>query len=149
MMTEQHSIDIADRCSRKRAMLLAATALLFGSQSALFGPACLAAGEENHALLLLWSIYAAVAFVLVVTGGAFLKEKRIRALMNDEVTQAHRQIALAAGFCTAVLAAFALLAAPASTMLSARAAGYIITSSSLTAALFAWALLELRALRDS
>lgn len=147
MMTEQHSIDIADRCSRKRAMLLAATALLFGSQSALFGPACLAAGEENHALLLLWSIYAAVAFVLVVTGGAFLKEKRIRALMNDEVTQAHRQIALAAGFCTAVLAAFALLAAPA--MLSARAAGYIITSSSLTAALFAWALLELRALRDS
>lgn len=148
-MREHYSTDIADRASRKRASLLAATALLFGSQSLLFARANLANGEDNHALLLLWTVYAAIAFILVLTGGAFLKEKRVRALMNDEVTNAHRRMALGGGFCTAVIAAFVLVALPASTILSVRTAGYIIISSSLTVALFLWAALELRSLRGS
>lgn len=144
-MIKPDIVERADRLSRKRAVLLAVSALLFGGLSVVLWPRY--ATPDGAALLWLWALYAAVAFLLVVSGGALLVDRRVRRLMNDELTIAHRQSAVFAGFCAAMIAAAAVFALPQGSC-SGQAAAYTVISSGLFASLLVWALLEVRSSRQ-
>lgn len=95
----------------------------------------------------LW-LALAVALLLIVAGpGGWFQRRAVRKLLNDEVSQAHRRSARAAGFVAAMLGAVVVFAVALLKPVSGIQAAHVILSIGIGAAALRFAALERRALR--
>lgn len=147
-MTES-DFETADRLSRRRARLLPAMAILFLSGQAIF-----AIGPEDSARAVdqmkvaAWLVWALALLFLLAAGGGVFRGKRVRALMDDEATRAHRGRAYAVGFWLAVGTAVGIYALTAFDGVKPREALHIVVTAAIAGALLTFGILEHRAHRD-
>lgn len=105
-MTENLS-DAADRLSRSRVRILTAVMVIFAVQQATVSVVPPTRTVEMVGLLA-WPFMAAMLLMILRTGGMLLRDPALRALANDEVTQANRAEAIDWGFSAAISTAIAL-----------------------------------------
>ena len=142
-------IDTADRLSRRRARLFAVLAAIFATQQfSYFAEPDSAVRLVDHVKIGAWLLLSIMLVLALATGGFWLKPKRVRVLMDDDVTRAHRADAFRLGFlatmAAAILLYFLLLFEP----ISGREAIHALTTIGIAVALLRFAYLERRALRD-
>lgn len=143
-MIDSSHVERAHHLSRKRALLVGITGVLFGVLSVALWPRY-ADPVDGRALFALWVVYALAALLLIFTGGAIFIRHRVRALMNDEITLAHRRRAISIGFGASALTAVVILVVPSLSTLAPRAASYSILSAGIVAALCSFAYFEITA----
>lgn len=132
----------ADKASNARARILPffGFALLAVQQWLFFGREW-----EDVAVwqLGLWLVIAVVALLVLVTGGGWFQPREVRALLNDEVSSANRQRAIAAAFVTTIVTAMLVFAISPFEPLSAQRAAHLICSLGLGVGLFGFGLAEM------
>jgi hypothetical protein len=148
-MTDRTDAETADRLTRRRARVLVASAVLFiGMQGVYFGRL----GEDrvvDQVKISAWLVWAVALLLLLATGGGYFRSAKVRALLNDESTQAHRADAFRWGFWAAMAGAVLLYGLtmydPTTT---AREAIHLILTFGVGVAILRFGLLERRAARD-
>ncbi|HEX8623822.1 MAG TPA: hypothetical protein VF782_01955 [Allosphingosinicella sp.] len=147
-MTES-DFETAERLSRRRARMLPAMAVLFLSGQAIF-----AIGPDDptrtvdQVKVAAWLVWALALLLLLATGGGAFRSKRVRALMDDEGTRAHRGRAYAVGFWVAIGTSVGIYALTAFDRVMPREAIHIIVTAAVAGALLTFGALERRAHRD-
>ena len=96
--------------------------------------------------LLAWLFMAAMLLLILRTGGMLLRDPALRALANDEVTQANRAAAIEAGFIAAMATAIILSGVAAFTATPVLIALRLVILLGLFTATFRFVTLEKRAL---
>jgi hypothetical protein len=150
MMTEASDVEQAHAIGRKRARLFAFQAILFISWQALFfsGPAEDPLRTVSAVKISAWFVWALVLLLVLATGGGF-RHRRLRGLLNDELTRQHRTRGYVTGFWVAAAACIALYLVGMFEPVGGREAIHIILSAGVGAALLTFALLERRAADNS
>lgn len=140
-MIESSEVERAERLGRSRARLFAAQALLFVTWQATF----LSGAAEDPmrtsiVKIAIWFVWVLALLLLLATGGGLLRNRRLRGLLNDELTRRNRAAALAAGFWGAAVTAVALNLVDLFEPVSGREAVHAILSVAIAAALltFSW-----------
>lgn len=150
-MESKDLVEIADRNSRKRAIIVAAGAIVFVAGQLLGGPVF--RDNADHSLHsarnIMWSLNVILLLAFLATGGGLLNNPQIRALVNDEVSRANYRTSVIAGFWVAMTSALVLYLVPAFAWLTAKQALYSVITLSVAVASLAFAYLELRAHRDA
>ena len=141
-------VEIADRYSRKRAILVAVAAIVFLAGQVARRP-FFDGWPGSASSEITWAINAVVLLAILATGGGLLLSGRIRAIMNDEVTRSHFRTAGVVGYWVAMTTAMGLYVLPSTDGLSARDAAYVIVTFSIVVPLLAFSYLEYRAQRDA
>ena len=148
-MTSPSDIEAADRLSHRRARMLPALAVIFlAQQISYFAEPDAAVRAVDHVKIGAWLLLSIALLLALATGGFWLKPKRVRALMDDEVTRANRAEAFRIGFLATMAGAVLLYFASQFEPMSGRLAIHILTTIGIAAALLRFAYLERRALRD-
>lgn len=149
-MQSRSTVEMADQISRRRAIGVAAAAIAFVIIQLIARPFFVGGPEGVHHLpRLMWGVNAGALLLLLATGGGLLGNRRIRALVNDDVSRSHYKTAVGAGYWVAMATAMVLYILPIVERLSAREAVYMIVTPSIAVALLAFSYLELRAHRDA
>lgn len=135
-------IQKAESASRTRSYLMATMAVILLVTTAIGvnerGTMTPALGHGMWALMiLLW-------LVILATGGWLQLSRRVRSMMNDEVSLANRSRALQAGFWTAMLLGVGLYFASLQWEISVRDALRALLNLTIAVALVRYAWLELR-----
>lgn len=144
MASPSTSTETADRLGRKRARVSFVLAVLFlGQQAAYFDDGPLRPAE--HLRIGAWVVMAAVLLIMLVTGGAWLRGREVRALLNDESTRANRAEALSAGFVAGTGSAIVLYPLVGVLALGPLEVLHIVVSFALATALVRFGMLERRA----
>jgi len=140
---------LADRLAWKRARLAQATAFVFvATQAASFrDDAPLNRPQTLH--LAVWLCWVAVLLALLATGGALLRGKRMRALLNDETTRDHQLRAMAWGFWSAILVALAIYVLSFFSEVSGREGVRLVITFGIALALIRFGALEKKALKEA
>src|SRR3712207_2235568 len=142
MMREDASVEKAERASSVRAGLMAAGAVIVALNAGLQW------GNENSfrpgISSALWLLLVTVWTAVLATGGGLALGKRMRALINDELSLRNRSRALAAGFYAMVAAALALFVVAWDAQVAGADAVRVITAAGLSTALLVYSWLERR-----
>jgi hypothetical protein len=141
----------AERLGRRRARALPAFALLFVIQQAAFYTANEPARLVRPVDFIRTGGWLALTLVLLAglwTGGFWFRRREVRALMDDEVTRAHRADALSLGFLATILAAVVYYLVGVFEPTGARDALHGVVTVGIAVALLRFAMLERRALKD-
>lgn len=140
----------AERLGRRRARAWQVFALLFVMQQAVF----YSANEPPRLVRPVdfvrtggWLALTLVLLAALWTGGFWLRRREVRALMDDEVTRAHRADALALGFLATMLAAVGYYLVGVFEPTGAREALHGVVTIGIAVALLRFAVLERRAYR--
>ncbi len=148
-MSSNVPVEVADRLSRKRAILIAIAVIAFLGAQTVARPNFADPADTAHtAKAEMWGVHIALLLLLLATGGCLLRAKGVRALMNNEVTAGHQRTSVIVGFWVAMTTALVLYALPGAEHLDAREAVYVLVTASVSAALLLFSYLEYRALRD-
>jgi hypothetical protein len=148
-MTSTSDIEAADRLSRRRARMLPFLAILFlTQQTAYFAEPDMGMRAVDHVKVGAWLVLSIVLVLVLATGGSWLRPKRVRALMDDEVTRANRADAFRIGFLATMAGAIVLYFVSQFDPMSGREAIHILTTIGIAAALLRFGFLERRAHRD-
>ncbi|GAA0738912.1 hypothetical protein [Sphingomonas japonica] len=91
-----------------------------------------------------WLVLAILALLFLMTGGMWFRSAQVRALANDETTERSRQVAIKAGFLSALVTALIVFAVSPFEPLSAQRAAHIICSLGLGIALVVFGIEERR-----
>ena len=148
MAQSRSPVEVADRMSRKRAVLVAVAALLFVVQ-AVVRPFIGTGLDGGGTRVDWWAINVVLLLALFATGGGLLNSRQLRALVNDEVARDNYRTAVLAGFWVAMVSAMTVYLVPRLEAITARAAVYTVVSAGVSVTLLAFAFLELRAHRDA
>ena len=145
-MIETSDVERADRIGRRRARLFAVQAILFITWQGLFISAQSEAPMRNVDLVRqgAWILWVVALLIMLATGGALLRGRRVRELLNDELTRKNRTRAYAIGFWAGVGASIGLYAVALFEPVTGRDAVHIAVSAALGAALLTFARLERR-----
>ena len=146
-MSDTSTVDRAERLGRRRARMLPFLAVVYISQQASFFSTPDSGRPVDHVKISAWLVLTLILLLALATNGAWLQSKEIRALMNDEVTQANRSSAMRMGFLFAMASGMALYFLYQFDPFTAREAIHIILSLGLGAALVRFGMLERRAHR--
>ncbi|MBV8685607.1 MAG: hypothetical protein JOZ90_07710 [Alphaproteobacteria bacterium] len=148
-MNDRSDVETAERLSSRRASLLAAMAILFLSGQAIYalGPDD-PGGTADRLKVAAWLIWALTLLFLLGSGGSLFRSRRVRAMMNDETTRAHRGRAYAVGFWLAVGTSIGIYLLTAFDRVAPREAIHVILTAAIGGALATFGLLERRAHRD-
>jgi hypothetical protein len=148
-MTPRSPVEIADKFSRKRAWIVACAAVVFALN--VVGRMWMANrfDQTPGTRVDWWAINTGALLLVLATGGGLLIRRRVRAIMNDEVTRSHFSAGIVSGFWVAMVAAMAIYITPSFQDLSGRAAIRVVVSASVTVALLVFAVLEIRDFRDA
>lgn len=150
-MESPSRVELADRISRKRAVVVAAAAIVFFVAQLMLRPffdhGIHAARPETR--LDWWAVNAALLLAVLATGGGLANKPAIRALVNDEVSRSHYRTAVVAGYWVAMGSAMGLYVLSKFRSLDAPDAIFVIVTLSISVALLAFSWLELRAHRDA
>ena len=150
-MVERTAAEKADYLSQRRARMLPMVAVIYLFQQLSY----FNARHENamrvvdHVRVSAWIALSAVLLAVVLTGGAWFRPRELRALLNDEVTRAHRLEGIQWGFVAAMATSIGLYFVSLFEPLAGREAIHIILSLGLGAALIRFGILERRAHRDA
>jgi hypothetical protein len=150
-MDSRNLVEIADRNSRKRAIIVAAGAIVFVAGQALGGPAFSDTADKAlyNSRTIMWALNVVLLLAFLATGGGLLNNPQIRALVNDEVSRANYRTSVIAGFWVAMTSALVLYLVPVFAALTAKQTLYLVLTSSVAVASLMFAYLELRAHRDA
>ena len=145
-MTEASDVERAHGIGRRRARVFAAQAILFISWQALFfsGPPEDPLRTVSAVKLSAWFVWALALLVMLATGGGLLRNRRLRGLLNDELTRRNRTSGYVAGFWAAAAACVGLYLVGMFEPVNGREAIHIILSAGVGAALLTFAILERR-----
>ena len=150
-MQSQDAVEIADRNSRGRAIVMAAAGIIFLVLHVIFRSQ-IGIGPETAGHLtrrVMWFVNVVVLLLSLSTGGGILNNRQIRALVNDEVSQSNYKTSLVLGFWVAMVTALALYAFPALQTYTGPDSIYTIVTYSVVVAVLKFAYLEFRAHRDA
>ena len=150
-MESRNLVEIADRNSRKRAIIVVAGAIVFVAGQALGGPAFSDTADKGlyNTRTIMWALNVVLLLAFLATGGGLLNNPQVRALVNDEVSRANYRTSVIAGFWVAMTSALGLYLLPAFAALTAKQTLYLVLTSSVAVASLTFAYLELRAHRDA
>jgi hypothetical protein len=138
-------IETADRLSRRRARMMIPLALIFLIQQAAFFSKPLDHRAVSLVRLGGWTALALVILAGLTTGGYWFRPKAVRALMDDEITRAHRGDALSLAFVLAMLTGIALFVLQVFVPLETPVTIHLILSVGFGTALIRFGVLERRA----
>jgi hypothetical protein len=149
-MGQTSDIEVADRLSRRRARMLPFLAVIFITQQAAyfsdrFEGAGTAVRTVDHVKIGAWLVLSVVLLLALTTGGFWFKSREVRALLDDEVTRAHRAAALQLGFIVTMVAAFAFYLLIQFEPMSARDSIHLLVTIGIATALVRFGMLERRA----
>jgi hypothetical protein len=143
--------DTADRLMDKRARMMPALAMMFAAQQVIyFTGSRLDEGKlrlVNYVSIGGWMVLSIVLLFGLVTGGSLFRGGRVRALMNDENTQANRAQAFQLGFLCTMGGAILLYIVSLFEPVDGREAIHILMTVGIATALLRFGLLKRRALR--
>lgn len=142
--------DTAERLTRSRARAIPGLVIVFTLfQAAYFtsdGADIVAEGPDILRLYA-WLALSCVLLVFLATGGGFFRSRKVRTLLNDETTKAHRATATIAGFWVAMILCFIMYGATMYEPIAARTAAHVVLTAGIGTALLRFAILERRALK--
>jgi hypothetical protein len=146
-MTKLSDQETADRLNGRRPGMLIAIVLFFLlQQAAYFSQPPTVTRAVDYVRISGWIVLATVLLAILMRGFWF-KSAAVRALMEDEVTRAHRARALETGFAATMIAAICLYVFNLFQPITGRAAIHILLSIGLGFAALHFAALERRALK--
>jgi hypothetical protein len=140
---------LADRLAWKRARIAQVTALVFISTQMGSFHDDMPLGRPQTLSLVIWLCWSAVLLALLATGGALLRSKRMRALLNDETTRDHRLRAMAWGFWSAILVALAIYIVSFFLDVPGREGVRLVITFGIALALIRFGALEKKALKEA
>jgi hypothetical protein len=148
-VTETENVEKAERLSRRRARIFAAQAVIFISWQGLFfsRPVEAPMRAVDSVRISAWFVWVLVLLMLLATGGSLLRGRKVRALLNDELTRRNRTQAYVAGFWAAAISAIGLYLIDLFDAVTAREAIHYILSAAVASALVTFAARERRGLR--
>ena len=137
-------VEEAERLSRRRvSMFVAMTALLTVQQTAFFSQT--ATGRTvDYVRTGAWVLLVGVLLAALLTGGFWFKSRAIRALMDDEVTLAHRASAVQLAFAASMAMAIVLFVLAPTFAVTAREAIHLVVSTGIVVGIFRFGQLERR-----
>ena len=148
-MTDTVDVERAERLGRRRARIFAVQAILFVSWQGLFfsRPAETPMRAVDSVKISAWFVWALVLLMLLATGGNLLRGRKVRALLNDELTRRNRAQAYVAGFWAAAIGAIGLYLVDLFDPVATREAIHLILSAAIGSALITFAAKERWGLR--
>lgn len=148
-MTDSADVERAERLGRRRARIFAVQAILFVSWQGLFFSRAPEASVRavDTVKISAWFVWALVLLMLLATGGNLLRGRKLRALLNDELTRRNRTQAYVAGFWAAAISAIGLYLINLFEVVTTREAIHLILSAAIGSALITFAARERRGLR--
>jgi hypothetical protein len=147
-MTSRTDQEIADRLGRRRARMLPVLAIFFLMQQTAYFSRPDTGRTVDHFRVSAWIVLSVVMLALLISGGAWFRPASVRALLEDEVTRAHRAKAFETGFIATMVAAIALYFFSLFEPLSGRDAVHLLLSVGIACALLRFGMLERRSHRD-
>lgn len=147
-MGDPHLVEVADRYSRKRAVIALVAALVFLGVQVVARPAAFADGVARSTSIDWWAVNALVLLAVLATGGGLFNSRRIRALVHDEMSRSHLRTALTHGYWVSMGLGLVLYLVPGFHDLTSREAVYVIVTGGVLIPLLTFAYLEHRALRE-
>jgi hypothetical protein len=150
-MTDDRTIQIAERMSRRRGRILFLQGALFLVwQGSFYAWGAETGGDRlvDQVKVSAWAVWVLALLVMMATGGGWLRGREVRRLMNDEVSVDNRRRGQQAGFFAAALGGLAVYAVnqyvePVSTLDAIHAT----LSVGVAVAILRYAMLERRAER--
>ena len=148
-MTSQSDFETAERLSRRRAPMLFVILVFFLlQQAAYFSQPPTLTRAVDYVRLSGWIALPTVLLVILLGGSVWFKSAAVRALMEDEVTRAHRARALETGFVATMITAIGLYVLSLFEPVTGREAIHLLLSIGIASAVLHFAGLERRALKD-
>jgi hypothetical protein len=144
-------VELADRMSRRRAFVVGLAAVAFIGFQFVDNPFFYVHDRETTQAVtrrVLWAAYTGVLLLGLATGGGFL-QRRIRALVDDEVSKSNYRTASTIGFWVAMAVAMVVYLYGGYDMYTGQETIYMIVTPAVASALLAFAFLEMRALRSA
>jgi hypothetical protein len=89
-----------------------------------------------------WLVWALLLLFILATGGGLIRHRRLRGLLNDELTRQNRTRGFVAGFWASAVACVGLYLVGMFEPLSGREAIHIVLSAAIGTALLKFAILE-------
>ena len=148
-MTDIADVERAERLGRRRARLFAVQAILFiGWQGSFFSRSAESSMRTVDSVKIsAWFVWALVLLLLLATGGSLFRGRKVRALLNDELTRRNRAQAYVAGFWAAAISAIGLYLVDLFEAVASRDAIHFILSAAIASALITFAVRERRGLQ--
>ncbi|HKC81017.1 MAG TPA: hypothetical protein VKB91_07450 [Gemmatimonadaceae bacterium] len=148
-MDSRSPVEIADQFSRRRVTLIAVATLVFLGIQVIAGPFWGVSRGTPYIAQLGWAINAFALLLMLAIGSGLLRNRRVRALVDDEVSRHNREMGIIAGYWLAMATAMGLYVATAFRTFTAREALYLVVTPSVGVALLTFCYLEWRAHRDA
>ena len=148
-MQSRSPVEIADQFSRRRVTMVAIATLVFLGVQLIAGPFWGARRGTPYISEIGWGINAFVLLLMLAIGSRLLRNRRIRSLVDDEVSRHNRVMGIVVGYWVAMTAAMGLYLTTAFKDLTAREALYLVVTPSVGVALLTFCYLEWRAHRDA
>ena len=148
-MESRNAVEFADRIARRRVIGTTAATLAFLAVQLVARPVFrsdgyAATGPRSY----MWALNAAVLLLFLLPIGGYVFGRRVRELVNDEVSRRNSRTGSAGAFWQAMITALAVYVLPTVRDISAREAAYLVVTPATAFALLTFAWLESRALRD-
>jgi hypothetical protein len=148
-MKPANAVEFAHHLSRRRVIGTAAATIAFLLVQLVGRPVFRTDAYAGSGLrAYLWPLNAALLLLLLLPIGGYIWGRRVRDLVNDEVSRGNSRTATAGAFWLAMITSLLLYVVPWGSALSGREALYLVVTSSTAFALLFFAWLESRALRD-
>jgi hypothetical protein len=148
-MVQSEDVESADRLSRRRARILPLLAILFIVQQGSYFSARIEDGARtvDHVKIGAWLVMSIALLFVLMTGGSWFRPKRVRDLLNDEVTRANRLDGLRFGFVATMAAGIAMYFIAMFEPVTGRDSIHLMMTVGIAAALIRFGQLERRAHR--
>ena len=143
-MVERTISEQAERLARRRARLLPVLTIFYLAQQVTFFASPPGDRMVDHFKIGAWAVMSAVLLAALLTGGFWLRKPELRAMLNDELSRAHRADALAIGFVLAMLTGIVLYVLGTAIPFTDRTVIHLIVSVGIGAALIRYGMLERR-----
>jgi hypothetical protein len=145
-MVDIADVEKAERLGRSRARIFAVQAVLFLSWQGLYfgGHAADRVRTVQQFKISAWLVTAILLLFLLASGGMLIRGRKVRGLLNDELTRSHRARACVFGFWAAMGSAILLYVIDMFEPVAARDAIHIIMSAAIGAGLLTFSILERR-----
>lgn len=144
-MADQTISQVADRLGGRRARVLLIFAIFYLGQQLTFFASPLGTRMVDHFKIGSWAVMSAVLLGALVTGGFWLRTSALRAMLNDELSRAHRADALGVGSVLAMMTGIFLYVVSTAIPMTDREVIHLIVSIGIGGALIRFGMLERRA----
>lgn len=137
-------VEEAERLSRRRVPLFIGMTTLLAIQQGAFFAQTATERAVDYVRIGAWVLLAGVLLAALLTGGFWFKSRAVRALMDDEVTLAHRARAVTLAFAASMGMAIVLFVLAPRFAVTAREAIHLIVSTGIVVGIFRFGQLERR-----